>query len=454
MSVNKRRPEQMGHPGKSGKRTARILILSGLIAMLLSGCSLTQTQSDTSQAELTGPIMDEPGTYDSADTAIITAIDQTAKTITLYNPEHDKSYTLTYSGISCFYDKYGNGISSTQLQAGEIVDLTFYKAGKRLNTMQRSPDAWNYAEWTNFEINSYGNQISIGSALYTLPANVKVLSLGEEITLEDLDAQDQVSIYGMDSKVYSIVVERGHGYLRLENDTFFYDGWIEVGTKVISKVEENMLLTVPEGTQNVVISNKGVSGTKTVHIERGKEVTLDVGDLQGEISESGTVIFTISPSDAYLYIDGEKADASKPVTLSYGIHQLIIRAEGYQTVTQYLNVGQASAGVDIELQKKEMDTEESSESTENSDVSGNDTSGTTTDTISTTSYYVSITAPSDVEVYLDGNYVGLSPCEFKKEAGLHTILLRKSGYQSKTYTVQIDEDAKNITYSFPDLIAE
>jgi len=64
---------------------------------------------------------------------------------------------------------------------------------------------------------------------------------------------------------------------------------------------------------------------------------------------------------------------------------------------------------------------------------------------------VHIDAPENVEVYLDGNYVGISPCSFKKTSGSHVITLRKSGYETRSYTVQVDEEEKDVSYSFVDL---
>ena len=71
---------------------------------------------------------------------------------------------------------------------------------------------------------------------------------------------------------------------------------------------------------------------------------------------------------------------------------------------------------------------------------------------STLSYYVTIEAPIGVEVYLDGNYIGITPCSFKKEPGSHTLTLRNTGYVAKSYTIQVDEELKNISYSFLDLV--
>ena len=160
------------------------------------------------------------------------------------------------------------------------------------------------------------------------------------------------------------------------------------------------------------------------------------------------VLFSMSPADAELYIDGSQVDPSQPVSLEYGIHQIIAKADGYKSLTQYLRVGQESAGVDVQLDKVDSDSKESTGSTESSSSAGS--TSATTDT-TTTYYRVHIDAPENVEVYLDGNYVGISPCSFKKTSGSHVITLRKSGYETRSYTVQVDDEQKDVSYSFVDL---
>ena len=75
------------------------------------------------------------------------------------------------------------------------------------------------------------------------------------------------------------------------------------------------------------------------------------------------------------------------------------------------------------------------------------------DTIDISSYYkVYIDTPEGVEVYLDGNYIGISPVSFAKKPGTHTITLRKNGYVTRSYTIEIDKEEKDVTYSFADLL--
>jgi hypothetical protein len=283
-------------------------------------------------------------------------------------------------------------------------------------------------------------EVTIGGSVYKLTSLTQYYSEGKNIDSMDLNASDVLSFYGIGSQVLTVRVEKGHGYLRLTNDENFIGGWIEVGQTVIQRITQDMLLLVPEGSYQVNISYNGGGGVKSVVINRNEETTLDIGDLEVAVAQYGTVLFSMTPSTADLYIDGTKVDVSSPVTLEYGLHQLIARADGYQSITQYIRVAQESAGIDVTLDVVSSDEEEEDESSTSSSV----------DTIS--DYYkVYIDAPENAEVYLDGNYVGISPCSFKKSSGTHVLTLRRTGYETRSYTIQVDSEEKDISYSFAEL---
>lgn len=479
---------------RRNRRIYSIIFLFGLLCLTACGKQEPEEEKDT------GFVPAVTGVFDSADTAVVAGIDMEEKTVTLKNMDKKRQYTLSYDGTTFFYDKYGKLISITQLQRGEIVDVTFFREKKRLNTLQISGEAWTHKFIDEYKLDEEKLQAEVGSAVYAYSEDTVVISDGKQGDLIDINPVDVLTFRGMGSDVYSIVVERGHGYVRLKNEEYFYGGWIEIGKKTIQKVSDGMMLTVPEGSHQVIISNKGTSGVKQIEVRKDMELELDVGDLKGEEPKYGTVLFTITPEDAVLYLDGEKTDYSLPVRLEVGIHQMIVMADGYDTVSQYLKVGEASAGIEVEMKAKE-------------DVSGNDVSGndilsdneildevnrilnekgysgitadelagnynstgqsgtagsgtdnsagtnnttgnsqTNTPVTSTLSYYVTIEAPIGVEIYLDGNYIGITPCSFKKDTGSHTLTLRKTGYVAKSYTIQVDEEQKNVSYSFLDLV--
>lgn len=428
-----------------------IFMLLLLTTMSLSACAILDqggdntldlsagqpsVQQNNQKISDTGFVISGPGSYDSADTAVL--LDKNDNTVTLLNLRLGRKYTLSVEGTSTLYDKYGEAISLDQMAKGDIVDVTFQKSQKRLNSMQLSAQAWTYENISRYEINNIKNDITIGDDIYKLSKETLFLSGGRQIEQMDLNEADVLTIKGIDTKVLSVRVEKGHGYLRLVNDENFIGGWIEVGQSQIRKITEDMLLTVPEGSYQVLISNKGGGGVKDVIINRNEETSLDIGDLEVAETQYGTVIFSLSPSKTSLYIDSELVDASGPVTLEYGIHQLIAKADGYKTITTYIKVGQASAGLDITLDSMNSEEEEEDEAS--------------SDSTTTSSYYkVYVDAPEGAEVYLDGNYVGISPCSFRKTTGAHTITLRKSGYETRSYTVQIDDEEKDLSYSFADL---
>ena len=53
---------------------------------------------------------------------------------------------------------------------------------------------------------------------------------------------------------------------------------------------------------------------------------------------------------------------------------------------------------------------------------------------------------------MDGSYVGIAPISFAKLEGSIVITLRKTGFQTRNYTIQLENDKKDVHYSFSDLI--
>lgn len=427
------------------KSGIRVVFLAAVLAASLTACAnpfqkYATGESSSGEKADTGFIVTGPDSYDSADTAIFVSRDGEKGTATFLNLEVGKRYTLSIDGTTRFYDKYGESISFEQVEIGDIVDVTFLKSKKHLTTLQLSTEAWSYEDVERYEINTVRGEVSIGSDIYKLTSNTQYLSEGRSMDSMDLNPSDILSFQGIGSQILTVRVERGHGYLRLVNDENFVGGWIEIGQTLIRRITEDMLLLVPEGSYQVNISNRGGGGIKSVTINRNEETTLDIGDLEIPEPQYGMVLFSLDPSYAELYIDGEKVDPSGPVDLLYGIHQLIARAEGYQSVTQYIRVAQESGGINVVLDANSSEEDEKKSTEESS-------------TAAVTDYYkVYVDAPEGVEVYLDGNYVGISPCSFRKSAGVHIITLRKNYYETRSYTIQVDDEEKDISFSFAGLI--
>lgn len=486
-----------------------------LCFFMLYGCDQKVQETNQQSQSQGGFVKIAPGAYDSADTAIVLSKQEKQKKITFFNLEKKRNYTLNYDGITGFTDKYGTQISVSQLQEGEMVDVQFLKDEKLLVSLAVSDDIWTLNDVSRYTLDLSAGRMEIMNEYYTLDETTVVVSDGKQVEFLDIHDQDMLQIKGKDHKIYSISIQKGHGYLRLENAEYFYGGWIEVGQKVIQKIEEDMLLTVPEGIYEVYLSHSGIEGTKEVSIKRNQETLLDVSDLKKEdLIKYGNLIITTEPSSADVYIDGKLVDTGRIIKASYGLHQITAKAEGYDTVIQYIRVKDSSANVAISLDEEtirtvsdnsvESDTDKtqndssSDTSTENNTVSGNsagdknntvsgnsigdknntssgnsagnksdtstDNSGENkndSDTVSgndvsgsTTGYKVLIEAPKGAEVYVDGNYVGIIPTSFSKKSGTCEVTIRKSGYKTRSYTLKVDDEDKDVSYSFSELTKE
>lgn len=477
------------------------MILGLLMGMfLITACS--QPIISEPQQEQGGFVKIAPGAYDSADTAIVVEKNEAQKKITFLNLKKKKNYTLSYDGITKFTDKYGSQISVGQLEEGEVVDVQFMKEEKLLSSLTVSSDIWTLNDVSKFELDTDSGKIKIMNEYYTLDDTTIVFSGGEKAEFTDISNQDVLKIKGVDHQIYSISVDAGHGYLRLKNEEYFVGGWIEVGQKIIHKIEEDMVLTVPEGTYDVYLSHTAIEGTKKAEIKRNQETLLDVGDLKKEdLVKYGSLNITVDPSTALVYVDGNRVDTSRAIKATYGLHQIMAKASGYDSITQYVRINENGAKVTITLdeeaqrtvsenavstndnkksnnedtKEKKEDTSEKTQNKQEEAAAGNTVSGntqtnnssdsassekktTTTvsgstieDTSGKTGNKVTINSPNGAELYVDGNYIGIIPVSFTKKAGNHEVTVRKTGYLTRSYTINVDEEKKDISYSFSDL---
>lgn len=478
------------------KKIIELSVLLSIVMLGLPGCSTYSSLIGDKNTEVYEDKNDNinlntmSGVYDSEDTALVIKKDMEAGTIQFQNIGTSRRYTLSFDGVTQAFDKYNQSVAIQQIEEGSIVTARFYKPKKLLIYMKVYEECLNLNNVSNYGIDLKRGTFTVGDSVYNISGHVVVTSDGKEVDMMDVNPMDVLSVWGYKNMIYSINIKQGHGYLRLKNNTYFEGGWLEVGDRVIHKINEDMLVVVPEGTFNVTASNNGSSVTQQITFPRNEELAWDLGEVEITVVQKGVIIFTISPATAKVTIDGKQVNIAKPVELEYGLHQMRITADGYETVAQYMKVAEPSANIDVELEKSEEETteEETSETPENSDTL-DETDGTTkkkseytkseeeassssesssekktesesnsTDQESSTAivsssnkYKVHIDAPSGAEAYLDGNYLGITPLEFDKVSGNYVITLRKTGCQTRSYTVQIDDEKKDVNYSFAEL---
>lgn len=485
------------------RKTIIEIISICLLACMLMGCSAnnksginvlqTEENSDTVTPEV-------PATED---VGVVISVDTENKIISLQSITTGEKLFLNYTGGCDVRDKYNEILSITQVESGEIVNFSYVASKKKMYSLSISDTAWEYKEVKNLKVNEPENIMTIAGVKYKYSGMLVILSEGEKAMLMDINSEDTLILRGIGKQVCSIVIDKGHGYVKLLNSDYFVGGWVEVGQAAVKPVTKDMMLVVPEGNYTLSISKDGVGGSKSITVTRNEEITVDVGDLKGEELPLGSVKFNITPEEAVLTIDGEEMAHNEIITLKYGSHKLKITADGYETYSGTLKVKETLKELDITLTQESESTtitptasatltpspeitpeaevtptqrttvtptvgtgssvtpevsiisggEDGADTTHSDEASDDEEeSSSTSQSTSTGSSKIYITAPTGAEVYLDGTYMGLVPINFAKTSGTHTITLRKEGYKTKSYTVYLSDDSTDATYSFSDMV--
>ena len=406
-------------------------LLIFILSVSLYSCGPVASTASVSESvpEIREEIVPE---YDSADTSVLVSISTVNNTATFYNYELCRYYTLDFDGMTVFTDKYGTAVSASQITSGVVADITFLRRQKKLVSFSENRNAFRISDLTDFSFDINSKVFNYKGDSYKITKGTVLLANSEPKSLQELNPMDSVTIAGYDSTIYSITVDRGHGYLKLKGSEHLNGGFLDTGAGDMALIGDNMLLMLREGDYTMTVTKDGGSAVKNVHIDAGKESLLDLSDVVIEQAALGKILFDVDPDNAKLYVDGELVDHTRLLSFPQGLHILFATADGYQSITRYFNISKDTISMEIALEEEEQKT---------ADSEAKETDG----------YYVFVSNPSDVEVYLDGNYIGMSPLSFAKKSGSHTITLRKSGYETRTYTVLIENAPDDVYYSFDSL---
>ncbi len=413
-----------------------------LICLVLTGCGtigLAREAAFESAYDNLAEEEEEVDIYTSSAQGILKNINQEDGTFTVYLTNGGEEKTLSYDGTTVVQDRFGSALTIAQLMPGEVISIAYNSNLEKAGSIEQVKDIWSYDGINKYHLNLNDGTLQIGNDVYAISRNAKAFSGEKEIILDEILSQDTLTVKGEGHDIVSIIVEKGHGYLNLINDEALIGGWIEVGQSVIQQITEGMLLTVPEGSYIVRLTGDGIDETRDVNIIRDQETILDLRDIEMPPVTNGKVVFSITPANADVQVDGAKIDTAYAVLLPIGLHQITASLSGYDTVSEYFEVNKEITTVRVVL------NEASGVASEDSTVSENKI--TETDTKNT----ITIQAPEDVEVYQDNLYMGISPVTYDKATGDHTITLRRVGYVTKSYNIEVEDDGRDVTYSFPDL---
>lgn len=439
-----------------------------MLAFVLTGCG--QKNNDIKVYENTEEVSVRH--EETSMTAIITSMDMENNQMHFVSVLDGTDITLQYHGGVRVSDTKGTDIGIDSVVCGNVVDIVYYGDTEKLVSIAKNAKVKTYTQVKKFLYRQEEHTASCNGTGYKVSDYAQVFDGNQVLSLVDVNTEDEVTLSVWNGSLVSVVITKGHGYVRLLNQGTYVGGFVEIGKDVIVPVTTDMLVAVGEGDYTLRINKNGYFGEKSIRVTKDRELNVDISDIA---IPSGTVAFAVTPEDAgeVIKVDGEII-ANRTYTGLYGDHELSITAEGYDSFRGSFKITDTMKNLHVTLQQEttEESTEETTEAT--TQEAQTTTSGQTTQTTEATQNpqttsattqsgqttesaeqgnKITIKKPEGVGVYFDGDYVGIAPVSIKKTAGTHTITLYKAGYLIKSYTIQAEDDGKDDEYSYADLIS-
>lgn len=298
---------------------------------------------------------------------VVISIDTENRLIGLGLPDSARTVQYGYTKTTRILDDHGQFMSAERLAPGRAVTLGSLDDNAKLTVIQLATAAWYQENITRFSVDPSIGMLVIGDTKYRYGEHLRVFSGDQEISLDQVGENDVISVQGVDKQILSVQVTTGHGTIALSNTELFEGGWISLGTKIYAKITPDMILEVPEGTYELSVANDGYGDSKTIEVERAQVTAVDLNEYKGEGPKTCMVTFEIHVEGALLYIDGEPVDYEEPVELRYGVYQLTVIADGFETWERQLVIHSKEATIQIgepQLGGEENDSEETSDTQE------------------------------------------------------------------------------------------
>lgn len=432
-----------------GIRCRLLLLLACVMLFAVCGCAASSDSTQKIQ-ETSKPVATQ--TF----TGIVTSVDKELKQISVREIDTDVDTILNYSATAKITDRYKQEIDGDEVEQGMIMQTTYRTSDAKLVAMEVPEDVWEYKKVDKFTFDTSECSMEVTGELYQYSDQTYFGAPdNKRIDMMEFSDADELTVRGIGYKVYSVVRTEGHGYIRLSNYEDFIGGMINVDDDIILPVTKNILITVGCGTYRVTLSKGTTKATKTVSVKDDKESVLDFSDYKKSIKNVGSITFNVDPAGADLFINGTRVDYSQPISLNYGTYSVVAKLNGYSTYTGRLTVADSSKIINISLESGDTaSVETSSPDSESATEEPESTAAATKTKKIDSDHTISVTSPEGAEVYLDNVYKGIVPCKFTKVIGSQTITLSKTGYVTKSYSVDIIDDDKNEKLSFSELVED
>lgn len=342
------------------------------------------------------------------------------KELIVYDIANNKTETVKTDKTTEIFDKNGKKINLSEISEGDIVKVSLDDKNELVVQIDYTNDMWTQEQVSGVKIQSNGKTVTIANKVYYYTDETIFSYKNKVISPQKINEMDVLSLKGMNNKVWFVDVLEYHGYIAIKNKDKIKDGTIQINNEKEIYLSDIEKITVSEGAHNIVIKGSNIEPyTADIFIVADEEFSIDLSDAQAKTS---VLILKTNVENYQLYMNGTSVNYSEPLVLTQGEYSLKITKDGYLPWEQKVNLTEPSMEVTANL------TEEIKK--------GN---------------LVISTEPTAAYVYVDNQYIGVSPIMINLEYGEHRFLVKMDGYQDISSPITIDKEEETIMV---DLVAD
>ena len=400
------------HTGKNGPRQGRrprkwlyVLAAVAMIIFVFAAVFLVSSMSRSRDEK------EETAAADESFYGVVVSVSD--NTFEMLNTENGKTTFYTVESDVPITKADGRKAAYSTIARGDIILIGISDESEDIVSIDYTDEVWEKKDFDDLEIDTDKMTISNGVSTYDYDKSTLFIYNGDFIKADDLDKSDVVILKGVDDKVWTVTVEKYHGYIKLENVDKIDDAVITIDGKEVEFEEDQA--AVSAGAHSLGISGSNIEDlTVDIHITAGEVYSVDLASVQ---EKTGVLTLNVNVDDCIIVVDGKQVSKDQPVVLSMGSYPISVSAEGYKTYNGTVNINEPLVEVDIELEKIEVKT--------------------ATITVDST--------PLGATVYANNAVIGVTPFTTQINYGDYRITFKKDGYMDYNVDTSVNEERKTIS---------
>ena len=247
----------------------------------------------------------------------------------------------------------------------------------------------------------------------------------------------------MNGYILSAKIEKAHGYIVLKNADEIENITVKIdfGEPINA---DNLIIPVPAGRHTIVVSGDNIDDYMSeADVKEKEQFEIDLG----KFSEALRITFDVNADDYNVKINGvDYPPNTTEVAVSRGVYNIVITAQGYEDFITTVNCENDNAHVSAVLNKLSS-TQNKPETGIKPPETGNIPPKPNTSNKHQGNLTI-YTDPGWAKVYVDGEYIGVSPVMVKLDYGKHNVKAKDSEGNIEETDVNIDSPDKTVTLDF------